>query len=108
MKLSVLSTLPVALTILVKGESLTSKKIEFSDISSMDLVAARGNAIAGDFLSIHEFVAKTKLLDEEGNKYDIPYEVLATSSSANFKKLEELEYELLAKLQAESLENPSS
>ncbi|MCU4378278.1 hypothetical protein [Acinetobacter haemolyticus] len=108
MKLSVIGTLPVALTILVDGKAFTSKEVEFSDISSIELLAARGNAIAGDFLSIHEFAAKTKLLDDKGNKYEVPYSVLAASSGANFKKLEDLEYELLVKLQAESLEIPSN
>lgn len=108
MKLSILGTLPVALTVLVKGKAVTSREIEFSDIDSAELIKARSNGISGDYLQIHEFCAKIKLVDSKGGKHAVPYDVLAFSTSANLKKLEELDYDLLVKLQAESSENQSS
>jgi len=108
MKLSVLGKLPVALTVLVEGKAVISKQVEFSDISTSELITARSSAQAGEYLQIHEYCAKAKLLDDQGNKHEIPYDVLAVSSSANLKKLEDLEYELLVKLEAESLSNPSN
>lgn len=107
-KLSILSSFPVAITILVAGAPKKLKDFEFSDISSIELMAARSKAKAGEFLPIYEYVAKTKLIDNDGTRHDIPYEVLANMSSVNFKKLEEQDYELQLKLEAESLENPSS
>jgi len=108
MKLSIVSTLPVALTVLVKGKPVCSKEIEFSDIDASELLKARMDAVTGDFLQIHEYCAKIKLIDSKGTKHDVPYDVLAFTSSANLKKFEELDYDLLAKLQAESSETQSS
>ena len=108
MEISIIDTLPVALTVFVKGKPISLKKIEFADINSSELLKARSKAVAGDFLQIHEYCAKIKLIDDKGNKLDVPYDVLAFTTSANLKKLEELDFDLLVKLQAESLENQSS
>ncbi|ENW79777.1 hypothetical protein F909_02880 [Acinetobacter sp. ANC 3929] len=108
MEICIVDTLPVALTVMVKGKPISSKKIEFADINSSDLLKARSKAVAGDFLQILEYCAKIKLIDEKGNKHDVPYDVLAFTTSANLKKLEELDFDLLVKLQAESSETPSS
>ena len=75
MKLSVLGNLPVALTVLVEGKAVVSKKVEFSDISTSELITARSSAQAGEYLQIHEYCAKAKLLDDQGNKHEIPYDV---------------------------------
>lgn len=107
MELSIVDSLPVALTVMVKGKPLSSKQIEFADINSSDLLKARTKAVAGDFLQIHEYCAKIKLIDGKGNKHAVPYDVLAFTTSANLKKLEELDFDLLVKLQAESSETPS-
>lgn len=101
-KIFIKSSLPVALTVLVAGASATSKDIEFSDISSVELMTARQNAKEKEFLIFHEYAAKVKLIDKDGNKHDVPYSVIAHTSSANLRKFEELDYELTAKLAAES------
>lgn len=107
-KLSILSSFPVAITILVAGAPKKLKDFEFSDISSIELMAARSQASEGEYIPIYEYIAKTKLIDTDGTKHEIPYDVIAGMSSVNFKKLEELDYELQLKLIAVSLENPSS
>ena len=48
------------------------------------------------------------MVEDQGRKHTVTYEMLRDTSSANFKKLEELDYELQKKLNAESLGNPSS
>ena len=108
MKLSIVGTLAVAMTVLVKDEAVKCKNIELSDVSTGDLFAARAKAKEGEYLSLHEFVAKAQLIDDQGNKYPVTYEMLRDTSSANFKKLEDMDYQLQAKLNAESLESQSS
>jgi hypothetical protein len=56
---------------------------------------------------LHELAAKTQLIDDK-DKHTVTYEMLRDTSSANFKKLEELDYQLQLKLSAESLESQSS
>lgn len=108
MKLSVIGALAVAMTVLVEDKAVKCTRIELSDVSTGDLFAARTTAIEGEYLALHEFVAKTKLIAPDGNKHPVTYEMLRDTSSANFKKLEELDYQLQLKLSAESLESPSS
>ena len=108
MRLSIVGSLVVAMTVLVKDEAVKCKSIELSDVSTGDLFAARTKASEGEYLSLHEFVAKAQLIDDKGNKHPVTYEMLRDTSSANFKKLEELDYQLQLKLSAESLESQSS
>ncbi|WHP04769.1 MULTISPECIES: hypothetical protein [Acinetobacter] len=108
MRLSVVGMLAVAMTVLVKDEAVKCRSIELSDVSTDELFAARSKAKEGEYLALYDFVVKVQLIDSKGNKYPVTYEMLRDTSSANYKKLEELDYQLLAKLSAESLENPSS
>lgn len=108
MKLSVLGALAVAMTVLHDDKAVKCKKVEVSDLTTGELFAARVAAGDGEFITLHELAAKTQLIDETGNKHALTYEMLRDTSSANFKKLEELDYQLQLKLNAESLENPSS
>lgn len=108
MRLSVIGTLAVAMTVLVKDKAVKCKSVELSDVSIGDLFAFRSNAQEGEYLALHEFVAKAQLIDADGNKYPVTYEMLRDTSSTNFKKLEELDYQLQLKLNAESLESQSS
>ncbi|ENX02650.1 hypothetical protein F900_01096 [Acinetobacter modestus] len=108
MRLSIIGALAVAMTVLVKDKAVKCKKFELTDVSSGELIAARTLATEGQYFAIHEMVAKIQLIDDKGNKYQVTYEMLADTSSANFKKFEEMDYELQLKLNAESLENPSS
>jgi uncharacterized protein YjaG (DUF416 family) len=104
MKLSVVGGLTVAITVLVNNKPIKCSKVELSDLSTGELFDARARAKEGEYLSLHELAAKTKLIDEN----DVQHEILRDTSSANFKKLEELDFELQAKLKAESLESQSS
>ncbi|MFW1840053.1 hypothetical protein ACG9XS_16100 [Acinetobacter gyllenbergii] len=108
MKLSVIGLLPVAMTVLVANKAVKCKSIELSDLTTGELFEARKQTKEGEFIAISEFVAKAKLVDEKGNKHALTYEMVRDTSSANFKKMEELDYDLQAKLNAESLENQSS
>ncbi|WP_277560716.1 hypothetical protein [Acinetobacter beijerinckii] len=108
MRLSVIGLLPVAMTVLVANKTVKCTSIELSDLTTGELFEARKQTKEGEFIAISEFVAKAKLVDGEGNKHDVTYAMLRDMSSANFKKLEELDYDLQAKLNAESLENQSS
>lgn len=108
MKLSVTGMLAVAMTVFHDEKAVKCRKVELSDLSTGELFAARVAAGDGEFITLHELAAKTQLIDETGNKHALTYEMLRDTSSANFKKLEELDYQLQLKLNAESLENPSS
>lgn len=108
MKLSVVGALTVAMTVLVKDEAVKCKSVELSDLTTGDMFAVRQRARDGEFWVLHELAAKTQLVDDQGRKHTVTYEMLRDTSSANFKKLEELDYELQKKLNAESLGNPSS
>lgn len=57
---------------------------------------------------MHELAAKTKLIDADGVEHALTYQMLHETSSTNFKKLEDLDYQLSLKLAAESLETLSS
>lgn len=108
MKLYIVGSLAVAMTVLVKDKAVKCTSVELSDVSTGELFAFRSKAKEGEFLALHEFAAKTQLIDANGNKHPVTYEMLRDTTSANFKKLEELEYKLLEKLSAESLESQSS
>ncbi|WP_312105087.1 hypothetical protein [Acinetobacter venetianus] len=108
MKLSVIGALTVAMTVLVKDKAIKCSKVEVSDLSTGELFNVRALAKEGEYLSLHELAAKTKLIDDTGCHHPITYEMLRDTSSANFKKLEELDFDLQVKLKAESLENQSS
>lgn len=108
MRLSVIGALAVAMTVLVKDEAVKCKSVELSDLSTGELFDARARAKEGEYLSLHELAAKTKLIDENDVQHELTYEMLRDTSSANFKKLEELDFDLQAKLKAESLESQSS
>ncbi|MCY6411990.1 hypothetical protein QTA56_07570 [Acinetobacter sp. VNH17] len=108
MRLSVVGVLAVAMTVLVKDEAVKCKSVELSDLTTGDMFAVRQRAKDGEFWALHEMAAKTQLVDDQGRKHTLTYEMLHDTSSANFKKLEELDYELQKKLNAESLGNPSS
>ncbi|MFC3172116.1 hypothetical protein ACFOGQ_15060 [Acinetobacter vivianii] len=94
----------MALTILVEGKPLSSNKVELIDINATDLLKARSASVGGQFLHLIDLSAKTKLIDADGNKHNIPYEVIANASSTVLNQLESMEGELLAKLKAESIE----
>lgn len=108
MRLSIVGSLVVAMTVLVKDEAVKCKSVELSDLSTGDMFAVRQRAKDGEFWVLHELAAKTQLVDDQGRKHTVTYEMLRDTSSANFKKLEELDYELQLKLSAESLESQSS
>ncbi len=108
MKLSVTGKLIAAISVSTTSEIVLCKSVVVSDISSGELFDARKVAIDGEFLAIHELAAKTQLIDGNGYSHQMTYAMLRDTSSANFKKLEELDYELTLKLSAESLENLSS
>ena len=108
MKLSVVGALTVAMTVLVKDEAVKCSQVELSDLSTGDMFAVRQRAKDGEFWVLHELAAKTQLVDDQGRKHTVTYEMLRDTSSSKCKKLEELEYELQNKLNAESLGNPSS
>ncbi|MCH7339924.1 hypothetical protein [Acinetobacter higginsii] len=108
MRLSVSGLLPVAMTVLVANKAVKCKSVELTDVTTGELFEARKQAKENEFIAIAEFVAKAKLLDDKGNQHAVTYEMLRDMSSANFKKLEDLDYQLQVKLNAESLENQSS
>ncbi|MEG2446779.1 MAG: hypothetical protein RSA22_04030 [Acinetobacter sp.] len=108
MKLSVIGSLAVAMTVLVKDKAVQCKSIELSDLTTGEMFAIRQRAKDGEFWAVHELAAKTQLVDDNGNKHTMTYEMLRDTSSTNFKKLEELDYQLQLKLNAESLESQSS
>ncbi|MFW2163048.1 hypothetical protein ACG93T_17005 [Acinetobacter beijerinckii] len=108
MRLKVIGALAVAMTVLVKDEAVKCKSVELSDLTTGEMFAIRQRANDGEFWALHELAAKTQLVDDNGHKHTVTYEMLRDTSSANFKKLEELDYQLQLKLSAESLESQSS
>jgi hypothetical protein len=108
MKLSVVGALTVAMTVLVQDEAVKCSQVELSDLSTGDMFAVRQRAKDGEFWVLHELAAKTQLVDDQGRKHTVTYEMLRDTSSTNFKMLEELDYQLQLKLKAESLESQSS
>lgn len=108
MRLSVTDALVVAMTVLHKGQAVECKNAVVSDLTTGELFTARSQAKEREFWAVHEMAAKTKLIDAQGNQHQLTYEMLCDTSSSNFKKLEELDFELQLKLNAVSLESPSS
>lgn len=108
MKLSVSGKLHVAIAVSTAVGVVLCKDVVVSDLSTAELFAARVKAKENEFHAMHEMAAKTQLIDAQGEKHQMTYKMLNETTSANFKKLEELDFTLLIKLEAESLENPSS
>ena len=108
MRLSIVGSLVVAMTVLVKDEAVKCKSVELSDLTTGEMFATRQRAKDGEFWVVHELAAKTQLVDDQGRKHTVSYEMLRDTSSTNFKMLEELDYQLQLKLKAESLESQSS
>lgn len=108
MKLSVKGRLVVAISVSTAAGVALCKDVIVSDLSTGELFEARSSAKENEYLALHELAAKTQLIDTKGEKHQLTHKMLNETSSANFKKLEELDYELSLKLDAESLENPSS
>jgi len=108
MKLSVSGTLLVAIAVSTGAGTVMCKDVIISDLSTSEMFEARSEAKENEYLAVHELAAKTQLIDSNGEIYQLTYKMLNETSSANFKKLEELDYKLSLKLGAESLENQSS
>ena len=108
MKLSVKGMLVAAIAVSTASGTVMCKDVVVSDLSTAELFQARSNAKENEYLALHELAAKTQLIDDKGVAHSLTYEMLNETSSVNFKKLEELDYQLSLKLGAESLESPSS
>lgn len=108
MRITVIGALAAAMTVLVKDKAVKCKNAELSDLTTGEMFAIRQRAKDGEYWVLHELAAKTQLVDDDGRKHTVTYEMLRDTSSANFKKLEELDYQLQLKLSAESLESQSS
>ena len=108
MRLSLTGVLVVAIAVATENGTVKCKDVVVSDLSTAELFAARSNAKENEYLAVHELAAKTKLIDTDGVEHTLTYKMLHETTSANFKKLEDLDYQLSLKLAAESLENPSS
>ena len=108
MKLSVLGKLPVPITILKNNKAVACTQVQVSDLTTLELFKARQQAKDGEFWLLYEMAAKTELIDPDGAFHTLTYEQLTQCSSANFKALEALEFDLTLKLEAESLSVPSN
>ena len=108
MKLSVSGALVAAMTVLKNGQAIQCKDVVVSDLSTGDLFAARAKAKDGEYWALHELATKCELIDSDGDRHQMTYEMLHDTSSSNFKKLEDLDLELRLKLNAASLESLSS
>lgn len=108
MRLSMKDKLVIAIAVSTASGTVMCKDVVVSDLSTAELFQARSDAQENEYLALHELAAKTQLIDKNGEMYQLTYKMLNETSSANFKKIEELDYKLSLKLEAESLENPSS
>lgn len=108
MRLSLTGGLVAAIAVSTASGVVMCKDVVVSDLSTAELFAARSEAKENEYLALHELAAKTRLIDSKGVEHQLTYKMLHETSSTNFKKLEELDYQLSLKLAAESLENLSS
>lgn len=104
MKLHIKGMLACAIAVVVADQAKKCKEFVLSDISTGELFDARQQAKEGEFWALHELCAKVKLVDEDGHHHQLTYDALRSTSSANYKKLEEAEAKLAEKLEAESTE----
>lgn len=95
------------ITVLDSGKPVLCSTVGIRDISTIQLFEARAASKEGEFWGLHELAAKAYVIDAEGKEYALPYSVLAETSSANLKVIEQLDNTLSLKLKAESLLNPS-
>lgn len=101
-KIEIIGSLPVAIKILDGQEVLKLKDFVMRPQTVIEHLEARSAASKIQFLGIIDLVDMTKLIDENGNEHDIPYEALANSPRQNFDYLSEKYTELEAKEIAES------
>ncbi len=94
--------LPVAIKLTVGQEHLSLKKVIMTQMTAVEFLEAQVKILPGQYIAIGDLASMTKLIDEKGNAHQMTYEMLATSSKSNLKKLEELKDSLEAKEQAES------
>lgn len=107
MRLSVEGTLVVPMTVVVNDKPVKCKTIKLEDISTGQMFEARANAKAGEYVVINELASRATLIDDKGVEHQVTYQMLHDTSASNYRKLEELDAELQAKLNAESLESQS-
>ncbi len=87
-------TLPVALKALDGQTEIKSKKIVMRQLTAIEYIQAQADSEAGQYISIADLAAMTKLVDEDGKEHKITYDMLGHSSKSNLdylnKKLDEL------------------
>ena len=87
-------TLPVALKALDGQTEIKSKHIVMRQLTAIEYMQAQADGEAGQYISIADLAAMTKLVDEDGKEHKITYDMLGHSSRSNLdylnKKLDEL------------------
>lgn len=101
-QLKIEGTLPVALKKLVGQTTIVSKKVIMFQITAIEYIEAQATLTEGQYISIGDLTAMTKLIDENGQEHEITYDMLGHSSRSNLDYLRGLKEKLEAKEQAES------
>lgn len=87
-------TLPVALKALDGQTEIKSKHIVMRQLTAIEYMQAQADGEVGQYISIADLAAMTKLVDEDGKEHKITYDMLGHSSRSNLdylnKKLDEL------------------
>jgi viroplasmin and RNaseH domain-containing protein len=94
-------TLPVALKALDGQTEIKSKKIVMRQMTVIEYMQSQTDSEAGQYISIADLAAMTKLVDADGNEHKISYDMLGNSSRSNLDYLNEKLEELKAKEAAE-------
>lgn len=102
MNIFVEGTLPIAIKLLNGQTELKLKKFEMSAITVQQALNLHQTLKPDQYTGIAEMCEQIKLIDEDGNRYELAYEALVSSSNQNLKYIQDKKNELDVKEQAES------
>ncbi|ENV33917.1 hypothetical protein [Acinetobacter gerneri] len=99
-KISINDDLPVAIMILNGGTEIKCGSFIMSSMTAVEYVKAQANTKAGQYVSILDVVAMTKVVDDAGTEYELDYDHIADGPHFNLIRLNEAKAELEAKVKA--------
>ena len=101
-RLKIEGELPVALKLVDGQTELKLKKVVMHQMTAIEYVESQAKLEPGCYIGIADIAAMTKLISEDGEEYEISYNMLGHSSRSNLDYLTSLKEKLEAKEKAES------
>lgn len=97
MSFSLTGTLPVPMNVLDGQQALKIAKVELVQLNVSDSLSVLAKLQPDQFVAVGEMAAMMELIDVNGKRHEVTYEMLSSTSRQNWDYLQQLRGELDAK-----------